>query len=180
MLDMILFVIAAAAGGMSSGGDQMAAAPVAPAPKVETAVTKIAPAQTTPAETAPAPVAEDQTPTGKFTTATEVKPILTATKAQWIAVREYDGQDIIYFTQLLSWRCGLSAIRYSVNGGPMQQYPMPPCHMEMAAPNALLGEEAMPIMGLPPKSVQTVDVEVFLDDTSVDFASYQRNQVLIP
>ncbi|MBA86181.1 MAG: hypothetical protein CML60_03575 [Rhodobacteraceae bacterium] len=125
-------------------------------------------------------MAEDQTPTGKFTTATEVKPILAATKSQWIAVREYDGQDIIYFTQLLSWRCGLSGIRYSVNGGPMQPYPMPPCHMDMAAPNALLGNEAMPIMGLPPKSVQTVDVEVFLDDTSVDFASYQRNQVLIP
>lgn len=62
----------------------------------------------------------------------------------------------------------------------MQQYPLPPCHMDMAAPNALIDNEAMPIMGLPPKSVQTVDVEIFYDDTGIDFASYQRAQVLIP
>lgn len=174
MLDWLMFVVAAAAGGMAGEGGQSAQAPTDPAPRIETATTPVAP---TPA---PQPKAEDQTPSGKFTTAGEIKPILTATKPQWIAVREYDGQDIVYFTQLLSWRCGLSAIRYSINGGPMQQYPLPPCHMDMAAPNALLDNEAMPIMGLPPKSVQSVDVEVFFDDTSVDFASYQRNQVLIP
>ncbi|SMO96009.1 hypothetical protein SAMN06265173_13114 [Thalassovita litoralis] len=172
MLEWLLFGIAAAAGSVGGLGSSGGQAPVQAA-----AATPAAPVQTAPD---PRPAAEDQTPTGKFTTAAEIKPILTATKGQWIAVREYDGQDIIYFTQLLSWRCGLSAIRYSVNGGPMQVYPMPPCHMDMAQPNVFLDDEAMPIMGLPPKSVQTVDVEVFLDDTSVDFVSYQRNQVLIP
>lgn len=166
MLDWLLFGIAAAAGTISSTSEHEPSAQMSTAPTV--------------ASPTPQPTPEDQTPTGKFTTAAEIKPILTATKGQWIAVREYDGQDIIYFTQLLSWRCGLSAIRYSVNSGPMQVYPMPPCHMDMAQPNAFLDDEAMPIMGLPPKSVQTVDVEVFLDDTSVDFVSYQRSQVLIP
>ncbi|MDF1804355.1 hypothetical protein [Thalassovita sp.] len=173
MLEWLLFGIAAAAGGMGGTPDQMAAAPMVPA-VTESANTPVQ------VQAAPTPEAEDQTPTGKFTTAGEIRPILNVTKPQWIAVREYDGQDIIYFTQLLSWRCGLSAIRYSVNGGPMQQYPLPPCHMDMAAPNALIDNEAMPIMGLPPKSVQTVDVEIFYDDTGIDFASYQRAQVLIP
>lgn len=171
MLDWLLFGIAAAAGGVGGQADSAAPAPMPPASETAQPVAPQPPA--TPAQPA-AP------PTGKFTTAAEVRPIMNATRGQWVAVREYDGQDIIYFTQLLSWRCGLSAIRYSVNGGPMQVYPLPPCHEDMAQPNVLLDNEAMPIMGLPPKSVQTVEVEVFYDDTSIDSASYQRNQVLIP
>ncbi len=106
--------------------------------------------------------------------------ILTATKPQWVAVRLYEGQDILYFTQLLSWRCGLHQIKYAVNGGPMQTYDLPPCHMDLAAPNSMIDNDAMPIMGLAPNSVQSVDVEILYDDLSTDVASFQRAQILIP
>jgi len=87
---------------------------------------------------------------------------------------------LIYFTQLLAWRCGLVAMEYAINGGPMQPYDLPECHIDTASPNALIGEEGMPIMGLPPESVQSIDIKITYDDLTTDSASYMRAQVLMP
>lgn len=124
--------------------------------------------------------AEPQQPTGKFTTATEVRPILQATRGNWVAVRVYNGQDMVYFTHLLAWRCGLKAIRYAINDGAMRPYDMPPCHMEYTSPNALLDDEGLPVMGLEPGSVKRVRVEVLYDDLGRDAAEFERAAVLIP
>lgn len=43
------------------------------------------------------------------------KQILPMTKENWIAFRNYDGKQLIYFTHLVVYRCGLSEIRYSFN-----------------------------------------------------------------
>jgi len=124
--------------------------------------------------------AEPQKPTGKFTTATEVRPILEATRGNWVAVRVYNGQDMVYFTHLLAWRCGLKGLRYAINGGAMQAYDLPPCHTEYTSPNALLDDEGMPVMGLEPGSVEKVRVELIYDDLSRASAEYARDEVLIP
>lgn len=118
MLDVLLMIVAmAVGGGEGNQGAEMANDTAAPIP-AETAE---------PAAAAPVVAeAEPQIATGKFTTATEVKPILTMTKGNWVAVREYDGHDLVYFTHLMSWRCGLSAMRYSLNDGPLQVYDLPP------------------------------------------------------
>jgi hypothetical protein len=122
-------------------------------------------------------VAEDQTPTGKMTTAAEVKPILSVTKPQWVAVREFDGKDLLYFTNLLAWRCGVLEIRYSVNGGPLTLFDAEPCHMDEATPNALKGDSIY--IELPLQSLQSLHVEVLYDDLSADAADYDRAAIQI-
>lgn len=123
--------------------------------------------------------AEDQTPTGKFTTAVEIKPIVEATRGNWVAVREYEGQDWLYLTHLLSWRCGMHEFRVGVNGGPLELWEMPPCQMETATPNAITGDTVI-YRTFPPGSVQSVEVEILFDDLDTAEGAFARKDVLIP
>lgn len=110
----------------------------------------------------------------QFTTAAEVRPMLEATKARWIAVREFDGKDLLYFTNLLAWRCGLDAIFYSVNGGAETRW-TEACYENETDPNAL---KEMPYVSFPLGSVESVTVRLQYDDGGTDSASYQRGQIL--
>ncbi|EEW24210.1 hypothetical protein [Rhodobacter ferrooxidans] len=116
-----------------------------------------------------------------FTTAAEVKPILQATKANWVAVREYDGNDLVYFTHLESWRCGLSQIRFSVNSAAAAKvWEVEPCYEGTAQPNAMKLEGHLPYITLPLGMVQTLAVVVVYDDGSEDRIDVTRPQVLMP
>ena len=115
-----------------------------------------------------------------FTTAAEVKPILTATKPNWIAVREFDGQDLLYFTNLIAWRCGVASVSYAVNDGAAIPLEMEPCHEGTAQPNALLMETIQPYVRLPLASIATVSVTVTFDDDSIETGIYERKSVLTP
>ncbi|MFT6451301.1 MAG: hypothetical protein ACJA06_000783 [Halocynthiibacter sp.] len=114
-----------------------------------------------------------------FTTAAEVRPILAATKAQWIAVRQYDGADLLYFTNLLAWRCGLERIEYAINGAPAELLNAEPCHEGEAVPNALKVEDQLPYIRLPLASLQSVEVIITYDDGASETASFQRKDIEI-
>ena len=116
-----------------------------------------------------------------FTTAQEVRPILEATKPNWIAVRDYEGQDWLYFTQILSWRCGLSDIFFAVNGGPEERLDMEECHEDTNAPNTMRSENMDQFLRTYPSgTVSSVAIRLVLDDGSEDSASYTRQDVIIP
>lgn len=125
---------------------------------------------------------EPQIPTGKYTTAVEVKPILGMTKSNWVAVRVYEGQDLLYFTHLLAWRCGLWDIRYGVNGGAADNVvAMEPCLEGTAQPNGLTDVINYPIyVTLPVDSVESVYVEIVFDDGTTDFGQFERLEIFIP
>ncbi len=138
------------------------------------------------AEPAPVPatdkamVAEEQVASGKFTTALEVKPILNATRANWIAVREFDGQDLIYVTHLWSWRCGLVEMRIGLNGAAPEIWELPDCHMDQPVPNMMADEDGLPYRVFPLGSVNEVEVELTYDDLTKAAAKFDRQGTLIP
>ncbi|MDO8883271.1 MAG: hypothetical protein U0934_11100 [Pseudotabrizicola sp.] len=117
-----------------------------------------------------------------FVTAAEVKPILQATKANWVALREYDGNDLLYFTHLESWRCGLSEVRFSVNSTAAAAMPwdMEPCYEDEAQPNAMKLDGRLPYTVLPLGMAATVSVVVIYDDGSEDRMDYERKSILLP
>ena len=128
---------------------------------------------------------EPQEPSGLFTTAAEVRPVLEATQGDWVMIREYDGKDLVYFTHLLSWRCGIWEIQYSFNDldpDSVQLLPMEPCHEGTRMPNALTDEtgDFLPYVEAPLGSVEGIGVEVFYDDGTSDWVWYTRDFVLRP
>lgn len=123
---------------------------------------------------------EEQVATGRFLTALEVKPILSATQGSWVAVREYDGQDLLYFTQLLAWRCGLHQVRYAVNGGEERPLETEPCYPDTSAPNAIKADTILPYLAFPQGAIQSVRVHLLYDDGTDATAEFQRPAILMP
>lgn len=114
-------------------------------------------------------------------TAEEVRPILNQIKGSWVSVRRYDGQDLLYFTNMLIYRCGLNRIAYSINGGPVQEYVPEPCHEGTATPFALTGEGGhLPYLAFPEGSIETVMVQLLYDDGGKDAVVFERAQVESP
>lgn len=116
----------------------------------------------------------------KFTTAEQIKPILTATKASWIAVREYGGSDILYFTQLLSWRCGLSRLSYSVNDeNILKDWDIGHCDEDLPNPNVFAEDQEI-YATYPLGSIQSVTVHITYDDETTDQMRFERKAVFTP
>ena len=120
-------------------------------------------------------------PSPTLMSAAEVKPILDGTTSKWIAVRKNEDQDVVYFTHLVSWRCGLTSVAYGVNGAaPSQPFEMEPCYAGTSAPNALMVTEGFdPFVTFEADTVETVTVAVAYDDGSTNLLTYTRDQVLL-
>lgn len=113
-----------------------------------------------------------------FTTAAEVQPILEATKANWIAVRKWEGQDLLYFTHLEAWRCGLTSVSFSINDTPPRPYPLAPCDETSAQPNAL-PDGTLPYRAFPLDSIQIINVEIIYDNGAKSNQGFERSAVEI-
>ena len=107
-----------------------------------------------------------------FTTQAEVQPILEMTRANWVAVGTQGGADLLYFTHLLAWRCGVAEIRYGLNGdAPEKVLAMEPCHHDSNTPNAI---RDLPFVTYPPGSIEEVTVELVYPDGATQRENFAR------
>jgi len=115
-----------------------------------------------------------------FTTAAEVRPILEMTRGSWVALRKWEGKELLYFTHLENWRCGMAEVRFSVNSGAAGRvWEMPPCQHGTAQPNAIPADR-LPFTELPADLVETVTVVVAFDDGTELRQDYTRADILMP
>ena len=116
----------------------------------------------------------------QMTDASTIRPILEATKASWIGVRRWDGQDLVYFTHLETWRCALASIYFSVNDTAAEPYGLIPCKEGQGSPAPISATDHTPFVSFPLDSISTVTIEVIYKDGVTSVANYQRNAIELP
>jgi hypothetical protein len=62
------------------------------------------------------------------------KQILEQFWTSWVSFREYEGL-LVYFTHLVSYRCGIAKIEYALDDGPTEEWPLQAC--DPANPNGI-------------------------------------------
>jgi hypothetical protein len=203
MFDLFFLLIAASLHAAGPPADRpattattVAEAPVCLAPPAEVAAVAATAEAAAPAFLAPAPMAtaapaflapmaparqaEPQTPSGRFTTATEVRPILAVTRGNWIHVRDFNGRDLLYVTHLWSWRCGLIDLAVGINGAAPEPWPLPECHLDQAAPNAILENDGDPYRSYPAGSIAMVEIALTYDDLTTETVRFNRQGMVLP
>ena len=95
----------------------------------------------------------------------QVKNILNLTRDSWISFREFNGQQLIYFTQVITWKCGIREIRYSINGDDLsERFPVPKC--DPLLPNNV-GQNDKIYLRAKLDAVKSVAVQLAFDDETV-------------
>ncbi|MEO0976399.1 MAG: hypothetical protein AAFY05_09770 [Pseudomonadota bacterium] len=93
----------------------------------------------------------------------QIKQILDMTKTSWVSFRDWQGQQLIYFTHLEAWKCGIDYVFYGLNGGPLDQmWELDTCNPDN--PNAVLKDK--PYIELPAGSTQSISVQLIYPDGS--------------
>ncbi|MFN3145762.1 MAG: hypothetical protein ACE368_11165 [Paracoccaceae bacterium] len=109
----------------------------------------------------------------------QARMILDMTRDNWVAVRDWDGQDLLYFTHLESYRCNIAAVDIAVNGQKATRWGLAPCD----TPGALfapLPSEHLPYASYPQGSIAHVVVRLTWPDGTAAWAAFSRDQIEMP
>ncbi len=93
----------------------------------------------------------------------QIKQILNMTKSSWVSFRDFNGKQLIYFTHLESYTCGIKTVRYSINSDALDQtWELQPCDPQN--PNVVTKE--IVYLSLPPGSAKSIAVQLTFADGS--------------
>ncbi len=97
------------------------------------------------------------------------KQILPMINASWVAFRDWDGKQLIYFTTVLAYHCGLSEVRYSLDSDALdQRFPLPACDRQR--PNDIDPVANPPYIALPQGAAKEIVVQLVYSDGAVSNA----------
>lgn len=101
-----------------------------------------------------------------------VKLIIDSTKASWIAYRDYNGLQWIYFTHLEGWKCGIAEVKYGINEADLDQiWELETCNPD----NPIAITKDIIYLTFPLDTVQTIDVQLTFDDgTTTDVERFVK------
>jgi hypothetical protein len=108
-----------------------------------------------------------------------IAPIIEMTKSSWVALRKWEGAELLYFTHLESWRCAVASVRFSLNDGAWQDWSLAPCQTGTPTPNAL-PEGYLPYTRLDAELLQSIAVQVEMADGQVIEQRFARGDILMP
>ena len=94
----------------------------------------------------------------------QVKQILNLTKNSWVAFRDFNGKQLVYFTHLESYTCGIKQVRYSINSDALDKtWKLQPCNPKN--PNAITKD--IIYLTLPLGTAKSIAVQVTFADGSI-------------
>lgn len=93
----------------------------------------------------------------------QIKPVLNMTKNSWISFRDFNGKQLIYFTHLESYTCGIKQVRYSINSDALDQtWELQPCDPN----NPLKITKELIYLTLPLGTAKSIAVKLTFTDDS--------------
>ena len=96
----------------------------------------------------------------------QMKQILNMTQNSWVSFRDFNGKQLIYFTHLESYTCGIKEVRYSINSDDLDKvWELQPCDTK----NPMAITKDIIYLTMPLDTAKSIAVEVtFADGTKSD------------
>ncbi|MGB3277771.1 MAG: hypothetical protein WBA92_01125 [Pseudorhodobacter sp.] len=125
---------------------------------------------------------EATTPPSDLTSPEGAAFIHQTLKDQILSFKEDGDIDYIYFTGILSWRCGVQELYYGLNDDlAVNQFPLEPCHRDLRQPNTSKDRDmTYPFFITVPKgSAQKVKLRIIYEDgNSASFESERAKNLV--
>lgn len=105
------------------------------------------------------------------------KNILEVTKSSWASFRNFNGRQLIYFTHLESYSCGLEEVHYSLNSTTLdKEWLLQPC--DPKKPHNISSKR--PYITLPPGTAKWIAVQItFADGTKSEVVRITKDGILL-